>query len=126
MNPNSRANLRKGNPSGNRKATGRVPEAQTWRALIDAVGELPITDEGGLAKLHGMGIDKKWLAARGMAYPTRKLLKVLLMYADNSPQMVRELLQRSEPQAQEVNLNLQKGYAIISPDDWDAENTGGA
>jgi hypothetical protein len=104
-----RANLAKGRVKGIKRGTPKEPnktgELQTWRALIEAVGSLPITDEAGLAKLREMGVDKKFLAAIGMTQPTKKLLKVLIMYADNSPQMVKEMMQRSEPIEQAVRIS---------------------
>lgn len=126
-NPNSLKNLEKGRTKGKgRDKPGNYSDnANTFKALYEAIGSLDLTNEAW-AKLKGIGIDKAWCKARGITQ-YRKLLKAVSNYLDDSPQMNKEVLERLEGKVKEqVELSGEiavKGYCQVSPDDWDSTDS---
>jgi hypothetical protein len=97
MSPKSLENLSKGRTKGhgrNRNFDATGGEANTFRALLEAVGSLDLSPELW-AKLAAMGITKEWCRAHGITQ-YRKLAKVVTMYLDDTPAMAREIMDRLE------------------------------
>lgn len=106
-NPNSLANLSKGRTKGrgknNDNATGG--DANTFKALIEAVSGTDLSDKLWALLKEQYGIDKAWCRAKGITQ-YRKLAKVVQMFSDDSPAMAKELMERSEGKITQPNTNL--------------------
>lgn len=128
----SKENLAKGRTKGiKRKKTNHSPDALTWQNLSNAILSLPIPDNVENAKRLDMlktviGITPEFLNGIGLEHPTWKIYKLGMMLLDNSPAANKELMERSEGKVKEqVELSGEiavKGYANVSPDDWDDGN----
>lgn len=99
----SKANLEKGRRKGiKRKRADKRDQANTYAALFHFIESRTITEKEW-DTLGQIGIYKEDVDAAGIT-DYRKLKKCLNMFLDDSPAMAREVMQRSEPQDETVNV----------------------
>lgn len=105
-NPNSLKNLEKGRTKGKGKGKqgNYTDDANTFAALYKAIGSLDL-NETAWAHLSDIGITKAWCKAHGITQ-YRKLLKAVGNYLDDSPAMVKEVMERLEGKVTQPNANV--------------------
>jgi hypothetical protein len=101
----SKANLAKGRVKGiKRKSTAnKVDENNTFAAIFHFIESCALS-AGEWETLDKIGITKELVKAAGITNE-RKLKKCLNIFLDDAPATVKEYLQRSEPQANEVIIH---------------------
>lgn len=94
----SKANLAKGRAKGikRKKPTARCNENNTFAAIFHFIESRAML-ESEWEKLAAIGITREAVASAGIT-DERKLKKCLNIFLDDAPAMVKEYLQRSEPQ----------------------------
>src|SRR5512142_3257519 len=98
-------NLAKGRKKGiRRKPAKRQDNNNTFAAIFHFIESLPVSDKEW-ELLGNLGITRENVAAAGIT-DERKLKKCVNMFLDDSPQAVRDYMQRSEPQDETLNVNL--------------------